>query len=172
MRPTFWQRVDSFARHLVPFGLTVLFILLSMLPSHVPGMVRIGPMLPLAAVYYWSVHRPDLMGAGMVFAIGLLDDLLNGAPLGTGALTLLLLHGIVSAQIRFISGRSFGVTWLVFMVLGAIAVFLKWLAVSLVHGALVAGLDVFYSYLMTVALYPPTAWLLSRAQSVVIHDHD
>lgn len=172
MRPTFWQRVDSFARHLVPFGLTVLFILLTMLPTHVPGMVRIGPMLPLAAVYYWSVNRPDLMGAGVVFALGVIEDLISGAPLGTGALTLLLVHGIVVSQIRFISGRLFGVTWLVFMVLAGIAVFVKWLAVSLVHGSFVAILDVFYSYMMTVALYPPTVWVLARAKAMVSSDDE
>lgn len=46
------------ARHMVPFIVTLMLVLLAATPTHVPGVVRVGPMLSLIGVYYWSVYRP------------------------------------------------------------------------------------------------------------------
>lgn len=82
MRPTLWQRMDVMARHMVPFALVLLLILLAATPTHLPGMVRVGPMLSLIGVYYWSVYRPDLFRYGSAFTLGLFEDVLTGCAAG------------------------------------------------------------------------------------------
>jgi len=53
-------------------------------------MGRAGAALMLAAVYYWSVTRARAVARVAAFALGLFQDLLTGAPLGSNALILVL----------------------------------------------------------------------------------
>lgn len=170
MRPTFWQRVDITVRHQIPVLVTLLLLLVAVVPTHVPGLVRIGPMLTLISVYFWAVHRPDLMGYGTVFAIGLLDDLLSGTPLGVGPLTLLLVQGVVVSQYKFFYGKAFVVIWWAFVVVAAGATLVKWLSVSAIYGTALGADAALTAYLMTVAFYPPVAWLLARTQMAFLRD--
>lgn len=170
MRPTVWQRVDTLVRHQLPVLLTLLLLLISVVPTHVPGLVRIGPMLPLISVYFWAVHRPDLMGYGTVFAIGLLEDVVGGTPLGVGALSLLLVQGLVVSQYKFFYGKAFAVTWWAFILVAGGAVLVKWLCVSAIYGDVLDGEAALMAYLMTVAFYPPVAWLLARTQMAFLRD--
>lgn len=164
MRPTFWQRLDIFARHLLPLAVTLLLVLLAAVPTHVPGLVRIGPMLTLIAVYYWGVHRPDLMGYGTVFMVGLFEDVLSGTPIGVGSLTLLATLAVVFTQHKFFRGKSFVVTWWAFVLVAAGAALLKWLLVSAVQADAADPAAALVSYLMTAAIYPLVAWLFARIQ--------
>lgn len=170
MRPTLWQRMDMMARHMVPFALTLMLILMAATPTHVPGMVRVGPMLSLIAVYYWCVYRPDLFRYGSAFLLGLFEDILTGAPLGSGALMLLVAAGIVVGQYKFFHGKPFVVSWWAFAIVALAAAGTKWLAVSVVFGAGVDLQTVAMEYLLTVVLYPVIGWLLARAQLLLIRD--
>lgn len=170
MRPTLWQRLDIFVRHQIPLVLTLMLLLLSVVPSHAAGLTRIGPMLALITVYYWAIYRPDLLGYGSVFLIGVAQDLLTGTPPGVGALSLLLIHAVVMHQYRFFNARSFAVTWWAFGLVAAGAVLVQWLAVSVVYGTLVDASAAFYGYLMTVAIYPMVGWVLARVQIAFLKD--
>lgn len=170
MRPTVWQRLDIMARHMAPLVATLALLLLSVSLPHVIGLTPIGPMLPLVAVYYWAIYRPDLMGHGSVFLIGVAQDLLSGTPPGVGALVLLLTHAAVIGQHRFFNARPFAVTWWAFALVAAGAILVNWLAVSLVYGQLVDAKAAVYAYLMTVAVYPVVGWVLARVQIALLKD--
>jgi len=165
MQPTMWQRMDALARKLVPFGLTLALMLFALTPTQIPGLSHLTPMYALAAVYFWSIYRPDLIGYGTSFSIGLLEDLLTGAPLGCSALVLLLCQYLVFRQPKFFNAKPFGVFWLAFAVLAIGAGLLKWICVGLVApGGFTRFGDMFAAALMTVAVYPVIAWLLAKAQ--------
>jgi rod shape-determining protein MreD len=165
MQPTLLQRMDALARKLVPFGLTLGLMLFALTPTQIPGFAHITPMYALAAVYFWSIYRPDLMTYGTAFGIGLLEDLLTGAPLGSGALVLLLCQYLVFRQPKFFNAKPFGVFWMAFSVVALGAGLVKWMCVGLVApGGFTHLGDMITSVLMTVAIYPAIAWLLGRAQ--------
>lgn len=158
MKPSPWHRVDALARHLTPFGLTLALVILGVLPLHVPGYERVVPLLPLMAVYHWSVHRPELLPAYAVFAIGLLQDSLGGAPIGVNAVVYLCVYGVVLSQRRFFVGKSFVIVWLGFAVVGAGAVGLSWLLVSAFNMTLVEPRAAVFQYLVTLGGFPLLAW--------------
>jgi rod shape-determining protein MreD len=164
VNPTLWQRMDVVARRLVPIGLTLVLILFAQTPTHVPGLTHTTPMYDLAAVYFWSIYRPDLMGYGAGFGLGLLEDLLTGAPLGTDSLTLLACQYVVFHQQKFFNAKPFGVMWAAFAVLALGAGLLKWLVIGIVSTSFTRFGDMVMSVLMTVAIYPIIAWLLAKAQ--------
>jgi rod shape-determining protein MreD len=164
MRPTFWQTVDHTLRGLVPFGLSVLLLLLAIVPMTTPGFIRAGPMITVLCVYYWAVHRPDMMGYMAGFTLGLLEDILMSTPLGVSSLVLMLTQFVVLTQYRFFVGKPFLIRWWALALVALGAILLKTLAIAVLSGYLVAPGPLMLSYGLTILLYPPLAWLFARAR--------
>lgn len=163
--------MDAFARKQVPFALTLLLMLFALTPSQVPGLSHVTPMYALAAVYFWSIYRPDLIGYGTGFGIGVLQDLLTGMPLGSSALVLMLCQYLVFQQPKFFNAKPFGVFWLAFAVVALGAGLLKWFSVGIVTSTGFTRFgDMFASVVLTVAIYPVIAWLLAKAQIKLLTD--
>ncbi|MEQ8164790.1 MAG: rod shape-determining protein MreD, partial [Alphaproteobacteria bacterium] len=104
MSELIWQRLDIASRNLLPMMLTLLLVVLSMVPVPIDGYGPIAPMFALMGVYYWAIHRPDLLPLVAVFTIGLLQDVLGGVALGLNSLIFLLVYWIVLHQRRFFLG--------------------------------------------------------------------
>ena len=134
MKPSFWHRVDRFARDLTPFALTLMLLVINAIPFHIPGFAQVAPLLPLIGIYFWAVYRPDLMPAAAVFLIGILHDFLSGLPVGVSVLIFLVVLGAALAQRSFFFGKSFIIVWLGFMMVAGGALTLEWfLPVSYTH---------------------------------------
>jgi rod shape-determining protein MreD len=162
--------MDLWVRHLVPFATTLFLLLLTAVPTHVPGFAGIPPMLPLMGVYYWAIYRPDLLPAWAAFVIGLLADGLAGTPVGVNALVMLLVQGTAASQRRFFLGKSFTVTWWAFGLLTGGAIGLQWILVSALVGHTLDAGAVIFEYLLTLACFPLLTWTLARTQMAVLKD--
>ena len=170
MKPSVWVQMDTWVRHLVPFGVTMLLLLLTAIPTHVPGLAAVAPMLPLMGVYYWAIYRPDLLPAWLAFVIGLLYDIIAGTPLGVNALVLLSVQGVAASQRRFFLGKSFMVAWWAFGLLAAGASGASWLLVSILYGRAFDAGPLIIQYLMTMGLFPVLTWTLARTQMAVLKE--
>ena len=93
MTNTALQRLDRSVRLLGPFVVSIILVMLSALPIHVPGYGQIAVEVGLVTVFYWAIYRPDLFPVFAAFALGLWQDILVGSPIGMHALTLLLAIG-------------------------------------------------------------------------------
>lgn len=164
MKPAFWHRLDSASRQITPVGLTIVLLIVGLVPMQVPGLSQLVPQLPLMAVYHWSVFQPRLMPAWAVFAIGTVQDLLAGGPLGVQALVLLAVYGVVRFQQRFFVGKSFTVLWLGFALIAFGAAALSWILVSVLNAQVVGPRAAAFQYFLTVGLFPLVAWALLRWQ--------
>ncbi|MBB4265167.1 rod shape-determining protein MreD [Roseospira visakhapatnamensis] len=164
MRPSFWQHLDLLARRLIPVTLSLLLLLLAAVPLTAPGFLRADPMISVLCVYYWAVHRPDMMGYVGGFTLGLLEDILMGTPMGVSPLVLLVVQWVIVTQYRFFVGKPFMVTWWVLGLVALVAVLTKAMAVALLTGHLASPIALAASYALTVLLYPPLGWLFGRAQ--------
>lgn len=168
MKPTLWHRLDNIARRWTPFLLTLALVLIGLLPLHIPGFARVVPMLPLIAVYHWAVYRPEWLPVQAVFLIGLLQDILSGAPLGVNALVYLIVYGVVVSQDRFFVGKSFLIVWVGFALVAAGAEAVSWLLISLYNVTVIEPQAAAYQYLMTLGSFPLIAWLFMRWQRAVL----
>jgi len=159
-----WQRMDLLARQLTPALLTLALVVVNVVPVHIPGFSRVAPLLPLMAVYHWAVFRPQLLPAYAVFLIGLLQDILTGAPMGVNAFVFLVAYGAALSQKQFFIGKSFFILWLGFSLIAAGAAVINWVAVSVLSATLVEPRTVLFQYLMTLGFFPAVAWLFLRWQ--------
>src|SRR5579864_8701257 len=119
-------RVNSGAARMLPIATTVLAAVIAILPVRVPGYAALTPAFTLMAVYHWTIYRPDLLPAVVLFAVGLAEDLLTGAPVGVGALVLLLARAAVLQYRRYFVNRAFPFVWSGFTLLAGTAMLGLW----------------------------------------------
>lgn len=164
MKQNVWQRLDLLARNLSPFAITILLVILGLVPLRIPDISPVLPSIAIIAVFYWSVHRPDLMPIWAVFLIGLIQDLLSAGPMGVGILALLLVHGIVASQRRWFVSASLLFMWFTFALVAVGAMLAIWLLNSAYYGAMLDPGPAVFAYFLTVAVYPCLAWIFAQAQ--------
>lgn len=158
------QRLDTVARNLLPVAVTVAVLLAGVLPLHIAALQSVWPALPVIAVFYWTLYRPDLLPAVAVFFIGLLQDILVGLPIGVSACVLVGVHAAVNTQRRFFAGRSFEVTWLGFALVATAALLFGWLLTSLYYLELIAPEKLAFQVVTTIGFFPIFCRLLLRCR--------
>jgi rod shape-determining protein MreD len=171
MRQTFWQRLDMLARNLMPVTLALLLVIVNVIPTQIPGLARVLPILPLIAIFYWSIHRPHLMPAVAVFLVGIFQDGLSGAPFGLHALIFLAVQGVVLFQHRFFIGKSFFVHWLGFALVSAGSSLLAWLLLSAFHAVFFSASLMALQYVTTLAAFPLLAMLFWHWQQAFLREN-
>jgi rod shape-determining protein MreD len=169
MTATFWQRLDKAGRNLAPFAVTVMLVLVGMIRIPAPAYAPVAPDLTLISVYYWTIHRPDLMRPGVAFLIGLLQDLLIGGPLGVNALMLVVAQWAVMNQRRVFLASTFVLLWIGFAMVMIGAAFLQWLAFSALSATILPFKPALFQGLLTVAMFPALGWLLIRVHRAFLN---
>lgn len=154
------QRLDRVARDHFPIAITVFFAILSATPFYIPGYGMVAASLTLMAVFFWSVHRADLLSPAAVFVIGLLHDILSGTPPGMNALIFVLLRVGTATIADSLAGKPFLVLWLGFSAAGLAAGFLHWLINVIWYFELLDPTPVIFQTLLTITLFPFVGWLL------------
>ena len=162
MTLTLWQRLDKIGRNLAPFAVTVMLVLVGMVPLYIPSYTQVAPALPLMSIFYWAIHRPDLLRPSVVFGIGVLQDLLGGAPLGLSALLLVTTYWVVLSQRRFFLASTFALMWFGFALIVTGGAVMQWTAASVLSGTLLPFDTSLVQAALTVTLFPFFAWLFIR----------
>ena len=86
--------------------------------------------------------------------MGLLMDLLGYLPLGVGAFTLLVVHGVAMAMRRSLSRRGFVWIWIVFAGVAAAASLAIWVMVMLMTFRLRSPYPAIFIAILSVAIFP------------------
>lgn len=147
-------RIEAAARATVPAGMTVALMLLGSIPVSGMHVQLLEPLLAFASIYYWTLYRPDLMPAPLVFALGLLYDVLSGAPVGAHAGVLAVAHAILSGQRRFLIDKTFILNWVGFALVAVGGCVLVWLLTSIFYAMPVDPWGLLFQTLMTIVAYP------------------
>ncbi len=161
-RVTLARRLDIAARYAFPAGCTVLLMLFAEAPYGIAGQAVMLPAVTFACVYFWSLLRPGAMPPTVVFVVGLLFDLLGYLPLGVGALTLLIVHGLVVHWRQILMRQGFVAAWLTFAGFAAGAAALGWVTTALLMFRLLPIGPVLFEAALAAALYPALAILFIR----------
>jgi len=123
------------------------------------------PLIPLLAVYFWTLYEPPAIPAFSVFSIGLIQDLLTGATVGLWALTYLVVYAAVLSQRQFLIGRSFAATWVGFIAAACLAGLVAWAGVCLSHARLVGVGPLVLQIAVTALTYPLVARVFAYVQT-------
>ena len=168
MTPGLAQRLDAWARHMMPAVTTMFLALLNVVPLGIPALSDVMPVVMMMAVFYWSVYRPDLMPPVVVFFLGLSQDILVGNPTGLMALTLLAVHGVTQTQRQAFLGKPFFVAWLGFAVISAGGFLLMWLITCILAAELLLTPAVVFQFALTTVSFPLAAWVFVRVHRYLV----
>lgn len=142
---------------LAGLGLIALAVMLAAAPWPFALATLAPPAIAHAAVYDWSLRRPDAFPAMAAFGIGLLLDVLSGPVFGLGALTCVAVHYSGAAQRRFLGPRGIGHAW-IGLGLTALAVApLAWIVASAYVVQTQPIGPTLAQAALTAAVYPPLA---------------
>jgi rod shape-determining protein MreD len=158
------RQADAFARAIFPAGFLILLLVLASLPLGLPGLV---PAVCLPCVFFWSVFRPAGLPPPAVFGIGLLQDLLTQAPLGSSVLVLLICQGIALRWREFLARLSFLMIWLIFIAVALGAAVLSWALQCVLNLQLLPPAPALYGVGLTAGLYPTLSYILARVHQVM-----
>lgn len=162
MKTTLAQRMDLWARHLMPAVTTLMLVLVSAVPLGIPGYAQVAPSLTLMSVFYWAVYRPDLLPPSVVFVTGLAQDIVNAYPPGLTAIVFLAVYGVTSTQRQTLINKPFFIVWGGFIVISFGAFLLGWMLMCLMSLAWIQPSAVFVQFGLTAALFPGAAWFFVR----------
>lgn len=153
--------LDRVVRHGVPLLTVLAAVALDLLPLPDASPAAVAPAFAVAAVYYWSLHRPDLMGPIPVACAGLVQDLVAGTPLGLTSLMLLLVHALAGSAEAVGRMRSPLLAWATFLLVATAALGLRWVAMSLWSFHLFPLRPALFELALTAVAYPLPAGLLA-----------
>lgn len=162
------QRLDHAARMTLPFTTTLLCVLLGAAAWPVPHLGTIAPPLALMAVYYWSIHRPDLFRPWMAFVVGLGNDTIQFLPLGLSALLFVAAHQVIFRQRRFFAGHSFFMLWTGFALTVIAVTAAEWVIQQLLAWQITPVIPVALQTMLAIVFFPLPCWLLIRLQRATL----
>jgi len=154
------RRIDAMLRSAFPTLVTLGLIVLAAVPVGAPGLIM---AVCLPTVFFWTIFRPSTMPPPAVFCIGLTQDLLTLAPLGSGVLLLLLTHGIIMRFRGLLVRQSFWLVWLVYAGVAVGGAAMVWALTGLLNWQLPPTTPAMHQLGISVGLYPMLAWVLTRA---------
>jgi rod shape-determining protein MreD len=154
--------------NVLPIATTMLAALLSIEPLHLDGYAALTPAFTLMATYYWTIYRPDLLSAPLLFLIGTIQDLLSGGLPGETAVTLLLARAILLPQRHYFVDRPFPFIWAGFTLLTGGAVLFSWALHSLLAAELLDLRGPVLRAVLTISAFPIASFLLGRSQRALI----
>ncbi len=119
------------------------------------------PAFPALLVIFWVTRMPQALGVGFAWLVGIIEDLISGASLGTHALALAVLayFSLLTYQRTRAFNPAQQLLW-VFVLVGIHQVVGNW--VHGLEGKTVSGLTFLWPALTTALLWPWVAPLLHR----------
>ncbi len=154
------RRIDAVMRGAFPTSATIGLLVLAAVPVGAPGLVM---AVALPAVFFWTIFRPAAIPPPAVFGIGLAQDLLTLAPLGSSVLVLLVAHGLTLRFRGFLVAQSFLAVWLVYCLMAAGAAGMAWGLTGLLNWQIPPTTPAMHQLGISAGLYPALAWVLTRA---------
>jgi rod shape-determining protein MreD len=163
-----WQQFDGAARRLLPLLVCLLFLLLGIACTALPGVAGIPPLFGLVAIYYWSVHRPDLLPLSLLFVLGIVADALLRLPFGLSSLSYMGVAQLVQSQRPIFIDQSYLTLWLGFVVVMLLAQGLQWLVLVVLQQHVLPIVPLLLQAGLTLALFPLLVWILIILQRSVV----
>ena len=115
--------------------------------------------IQIIIVYYWTLRNPSILGNGHIFLSGIINDVIMGLPMGTSALTYLVIS-LVASYIRNVTVNiNLFTDWFTFL----IAIFFSNLTFLILlknfSEISITYTELFYNSFFTFLFYP-VFWVL------------
>ena len=127
--------------------------------------------IQIIIVYYWTLRNPTILGNGHIFLSGIINDVIMGLPMGTSALTYLVIS-LVASYIRNVTVNiNLFTDWFTFL----IAIFFSNLTFLILlknfSEISITYTELFYNSFFTFLFYP-AFWVLFNQYRYLMRVND
>lgn len=148
------ENLASYFQRMLPLLCSLLMLFFSYVPLDFPISNHIRPSVGMICAYFWLLHRPDVFNLFSAYVLGLVEDAISSAPVGSNIFAMLVMYLLVTNLSRFFNAKPFVIIWYGFALFSLVTFLSKWLLVSVYYSHFLPLATVMFSYLMTVAVYP------------------
>ncbi|MBX7146849.1 MAG: rod shape-determining protein MreD [Alphaproteobacteria bacterium] len=167
----FHKNIERFIGSTTPILLGFLFLILGALPLKSVALPNLGAVFLTINIFFWSTHQPNSLKPFGIFLLGILADILGYAPIGVGALGLLLLYFLIEIKRRIFIGSDFLVDWISFAIMSSLVNILNWGLVSLLNKHMLSFSSPLIYYMIGVVLYPIIVFFLEKLKNYLNIEH-
>ncbi len=165
MTPTLSYQINQILRGSIPFWLSLVLVFISVIPFRLPGFDMVTPSLLSISVFYWSLHRPYLMPPVVVFVLGVIQDIISGAPFGLSSFIMLIIYVIAVSQRQVFVGKAFIQMWWGFMLVAIGMSILTWVVMCFYSLSFIPFIPVMVQSGLTILFFPLLSWIFALVQS-------
>jgi len=151
----------SFAS-VLPFLCGAVGVVVANVPISFLGGLVPSPLLAFMPVYFWCLVRPDLMPAPAALALGALEDLLSGGPMGIWALSFVVAYTLIDRERDGFAGLSGFAAIIGFAAAMLVAEVTAFLVVAATHATFPPLGPFVLQAVTTILLYFPGLALLTQ----------
>ncbi len=158
---------------IVPILTIAVCAVLAVLPWGAVDWARLAlPLLPLSAIYFWTVRKPQSMSAGVVFLVGLFIDVMTHGPLGFWSLIYLVGAAIGRFEAKHMPNAGQTVRLISFSFVAAVLGVLQWSVLSVYSVRSIEWSPFFIAGIAAIASQVIVTIVLSPLNSVGEADPD
>ena len=117
--------------------------------------------LTYVVIYYWVLKKPEILGYGLVFFAGVINDVVTGLPMGISSIDYLILCGIASYFRNITLRPSLINDWIAFV---PTIFIIHSIHYSILNGFFALELNYYYlilSSIFTIAIYPVVGFIFN-----------
>ena len=118
------------------------------------------PAIALIPLYYWTIHRPELLPPVIVFLLGLAQDFATAGPVGLWAVVYLITYAVTLSQRAEIEGMPMRFAWAAFAGVTLLGLLVGWFGASIYNGGFLSAVPMALQAVITAALFPILGWPL------------
>lgn len=170
MRENWREIVSGWIEKFLPLFVSILWLIVSLIPLRSDLNLTARPMIGLMCVFFWTMYRPDLFNLFSIFILGLFSDVLSIAPFGIYLLMYLLMYLAVSKLVKYITEKTFEISWIGLSLLLFAVMFIGWFVSSVYYAQFLPLKSFVFSYLLSVALYPIVAGVNAFISNVFLQE--
>lgn len=108
------RSMDDRVRQFLPMTTLLVAAVVDLAPLPDASPSTVSPDFLLAALFFWSLHRSDLVPPTALFLLGLAVDLVGGGLMGLTPLSLFFVREVVVRRRRMLLGAGPFLRWLFF----------------------------------------------------------
>ena len=117
--------------------------------------------LTYVLIYYWVLKKPEILGYGLVFFAGVINDVVTGLPMGISSIDYLILCGIASYLRNITLRPSLINDWIAFV---PTILIIHSIHYSILNGFFALELNYYYlilSSIFTITIYPVVGFIFN-----------
>ena len=162
------EKLDHVWRYVLAHALTLYLLLMGLISFSLPFAWQAKPYFLLMPIYYWAIYRPTLLPPMLIFALGVVTDLILHSPqVGVTAILYLAAQWIVRGQRVYFMGQPFIMIWLGFCLTALGFGFAQYALFSILSFNVPALSPILVSIVMSIFLFPFVAFILNHLHKLL-----